>query len=455
MSEFAIQSRDLGKLYHIGEREQYTALRDLLTNAMYAPFRAMRRMVGGGSPRASRRPSDNFIWALKGVSFDIKPGEVVGIIGHNGAGKTTLLKILSRIADPTEGYVDIYGRLGSLLEVGTGFHGELTGRENVYLNGAILGMRKVEIDRKFDEIVAFSEIERFMDTPVKYYSAGMWVRLAFAVAAHLEPEVLLLDEVLAMGDAGFQKKCLQKMGEVGKGGRTVLLVSHNMAAVTNLCERAILLKAGRILRDGPAPEVVRYYLDSFGDDSGISLEDRKDREGDGRLRVMNISLADALGRPTSFFRSGESGQIIIQYRSAVPQQFRSVLVGLALFSPWGEKVCDLETTYSGDHFDVIGPSGRFICNVPRLPLQPGNYSITVRVYVGEHIYLDLVQNAGQIRVEGGDFFGTGRLPDSGTFLVDHSWGYVPDDGMSASPVSSEGGPSETASAAANTESRRM
>jgi lipopolysaccharide transport system ATP-binding protein len=361
------------------------------------------------------------------VSFEVKHGEVVGIIGHNGAGKTTLLKILSRIADPTEGCVDFWGRLGSLLEVGTGFHGELTGRENVYLNGAILGMRKTEVDRKFDEIVAFSEIERFIDTPVKYYSAGMWVRLAFAVAAHLEPEILLLDEVLAMGDAGFQKKCLQKMGEVGKGGRTVLLVSHNMAAVTNLCQRAILLKQGRILRDGPAPEVVRYYLESFEESTVISLEDRKDREGDGRLRVTSISLADASGRPTSFFRSGESGQIIVQYRSAAPQQFRSVLVGLALFSPWGEKVCDLETTYSGDHFDVIGPSGRFICHVPRLPLLAGNYSLTVRVYVGEHIYLDLVQNAGQIRVEKGDFFGTGRLPDTGTFLVDHSWRYEPDE----------------------------
>ncbi len=427
MSEFAIQSKDLGKRYQIGEREQYTALRDLLTNAMYAPFRAVRRMVGSGSPRASRRPGDNFIWALKGISFDIKPGEVVGIIGHNGAGKTTLLKILSRIADPTEGCVDIYGRLGSLLEVGTGFHGELTGRENVYLNGAILGMRKAEIDRKFDEIVAFSGIERFIDTPVKHYSAGMWVRLAFAVAAHLEPEILLLDEVLAMGDAGFQKKCLQKMGEVGKSGRTVLLVSHNMAAVSNLCERSILLKAGRILRDGPAPEVVRYYLESFEESTVISLEDRKDRYGDGRLRVTNISLADASGRPTSFLRSGESGQIIVQYRSAEPQQFRSVLVGLALFSPWGEKVCDLETTYSGNHFDVIGPSGKFVCHVPRIPLQAGNYSVTVRVYVGEHIYLDMLQNAGQIRVEKGDFFGTGKLPETGTILVDHSWRYVPDE----------------------------
>ncbi len=454
MNEFAIQSRDLGKLYRIGEREQYTALRDLLTNAMYAPFRAVRRMVGGGSPRASRRTGDNFIWALKGVSFEIKHGEVVGIIGHNGAGKTTLLKILSRIADPTEGYVDIYGRLGSLLEVGTGFHGELTGRENIYLNGAILGMRKAEIDRKFDEIVAFSEIERFIDTPVKYYSAGMWVRLAFAVAAHLEPEVLLLDEVLAMGDAGFQKKCLQKMGEVGQCGRTVLLVSHNMAAVTGLCQRAILLKAGRILRDGPAPEVVRYYLDSFGDDSGISLEDRKDRYGIGGLRVTSISLEDATGRPVSCFRSGDAGQIVIHYRSTGEERFGNVLVGLALFSPWGEKVCDLETTYSGDHFDLIGPSGKFICHVSRLPLQAGNYQVTVRVCMGEHIYLDVVQNAGQIRVEKGDFFGTGKVPDTGTVFVDHSWQYVPDDGMSANPVSSEGGPSETASAAANTESRR-
>jgi lipopolysaccharide transport system ATP-binding protein len=422
MSDLAIRSQDLGKLYRIGEREQYTALRDVLTDALHAPF----RRLFGNSQFAIRNSQSDSIWALKEASFEVNHGEVVGIIGHNGAGKTTLLKILSRIADPTEGLVDIYGRLGSLLEVGTGFHGELTGRENVYLNGAILGMRKTEVDRKFDEIVAFSEIERFIDTPVKRYSAGMWVRLAFAVAAHLEPDILLLDEVLAMGDAGFQKKCLRKMGEVGEGGRTVLLVSHNMAAVNNLCQRAILLKQGRILKDGPAPEVVRYYLDSFEENTAISLENRKDRYGDGRLRVTRISLADASGRSTSYLRSGESGQIIVQYRSQVPQQFRSVLVGLALFSPWGEKVCDLETTYSGNHFDIIGPSGKFICDVPRIPLQAGNYSITVRVYVGEHIYLDLVQNAGQIRVEKGDFFGTGRLPDTGTILVDHSWRYEPD-----------------------------
>jgi lipopolysaccharide transport system ATP-binding protein len=341
--------------------------------------------------------------------------------------------------------VDIHGRLGSLLEVGTGFHGELTGRENIYLNGAILGMRKAEIARKFDEIVAFSEIERFIDTPVKRYSAGMWVRLAFAVAAHLDPEILLLDEVLAMGDAGFQKKCLQKMGEVGKSGQTVLVVSHNMAAVTNLCERAILLKAGRIVRDGPAGDVVRYYLDSFEDSSAISLEDRKDRYGDGRLRVTKISLADSNGRPVSCFRSGESGQIIVQYRSTTAEHLRNVLVGLSLFSPWGEKVCDLETTYSGEPFNLVGPTGKLICHVPRLPLQAGNYSITVRIYVGEHVYLDFVQNAGQIRVEKGDFFGTGRLPDTGTILVDHSWWYEPDGQLTA-----DGEPTATATQSAFT-----
>jgi lipopolysaccharide transport system ATP-binding protein len=427
MSEFAIQSKDLGKRYQIGERAQYTALRDVLTDALYAPF----RRLFGNSQFAIRNSQSDHIWALKDVSFDIKHGEVVGIIGHNGAGKTTLLKILSRIADPTEGCVDIYGRLGSLLEVGTGFHGELTGRENIYLNGAILGMRKAEVDRKFDEIVAFSEIERFIDTPVKHYSAGMWVRLAFAVAAHLDPEILLLDEVLAMGDAGFQKKCLKKMGEVGQGGRTVLLVSHNMAAVTNLCERAILLKAGRIVRDGPAPVVVREYLESFGDGGGISLEDRMDRYGSGRLRITNISLEDATGRPVRCFRSGEAGRLVIQYRGTGEQSFRNVLVSLALFSPWGEKVCELETTYTGDHFDVIAPRGRFICQIPRLPLQAGNYQLTIRVCEGERIYLDLVQNAGQIRVEKGDFFGTGRLPDTGTILVDHSWRYEPDDQLTA------------------------
>lgn len=261
MGNIAIRAENLGKQYRIGQPKRYNALRDALSEAVYTPFRWLSQFVNGQSAIGNEQPN-GIIWALKDVSFEVKRGEVVGIIGPNGAGKSTLLKILARITEPTEGYADIYGRVGSLLEVGIGFHSELTGKENIYLSGAVLGMKKAEIDHRFDEIVAFSEVERFLDTPVKHYSSGMYVRLAFAVAAHLEPEILIVDEVLAVGDDAFQKKCLGKMGDVAKEGRTVLFVSHSMAAITRLCERAILIKEGRILEDGPSHRVVSLYLSS-------------------------------------------------------------------------------------------------------------------------------------------------------------------------------------------------
>src|SRR5437870_1519592 len=244
MSDLAVRAESLGKRYRIGERERYIALRDILGSALKAPWRRLR---SNGS-NSNHRPQH--IWALKDVSFEVREGEVVGIIGRNGAGKSTLLKILARVTKPTTGYGEVRGRMGSLLEVGTGFHPELTGRENVYLSGAILGMGMKEIARKFDEIVAFAEVEDFIDTPLKHYSTGMQMRLAFAVAAHLEPEILLVDEVLAVGDAAFQRKCMGKMGDAAKAGRTVLFVSHNMAAVRSLCERAFVLSQGQIALSG-------------------------------------------------------------------------------------------------------------------------------------------------------------------------------------------------------------
>ncbi len=248
-----ITVEDLGKRYRLGAAQlPYGSLRDTLANAVRAPFRNWR----------DNRASRPFLWALKDVSFEIKPGEVVGIIGRNGAGKSTLLKLLSRITEPTMGKIELYGRIGSLLEVGTGFHPELSGRENIYLNGAILGMARTEIARKFDEIVAFAEVEKFIDTPVKHFSSGMYMRLAFAVAAHLEPEILLVDEVLAVGDGRFQRKCLDKMEDVGRQGRTVLFVSHNMPAITRLCPRTILLDAGRVIGDAQSSQVVSAYLSS-------------------------------------------------------------------------------------------------------------------------------------------------------------------------------------------------
>jgi len=291
MSDIAIRVEGLGKRYRLGQQVGYKTLRETFFLAYHTPTRILgqrvRRMrwtedrgpkteVAGlpspvpspqspvSGPQSPVPSQSDHIWALKDVSFEVNRGEAVGIIGRNGSGKSTLLKILSRITAPTEGCVEVHGRLGSLLEVGTGFHPELTGRENIYLNGAVIGMKRAEVNRKFDEIVAFAEIEKFLDTPVKRYSSGMYVRLAFAVAAHLEPEILIVDEVLAVGDAQFQKKCLGKMGDVAREGRTVLFVSHNMSAIRQLCPRSMLLENGRILQAGPASEVIDSYLQSTG-----------------------------------------------------------------------------------------------------------------------------------------------------------------------------------------------
>jgi lipopolysaccharide transport system ATP-binding protein len=291
MSDIAIRCDGLSKQYCIGERESYRALRDTIANTARAPFRLLRSAFKGSTPATAADREANTFWALKDLSFEIKRGEVVGVIGRNGAGKSTLLKILSRITAPTEGEVEIHGRVGSLLEVGTGFHPELTGRENIYLNGAILGMRKAEITRKFDEIIAFAEIDKFIDTPVKRYSSGMYVRLAFAVAAHMEPEILLIDEVLAVGDAAFQKKCLGKMGDVAKEGRTVLFVSHNMAAVTRLCRRGVVLDAGKVVLDSGIFEATSKYLQSdFGTSAERRWQDFGTAPGDNVAKLKAVRI---------------------------------------------------------------------------------------------------------------------------------------------------------------------
>jgi len=276
MSDVVIDVEGLSKLYKIGAKKiAYPTLRDSIA----------------GMFKKKEHVEETDFWALDDVSFQVKRGEVVGVIGRNGAGKSTLLKILSRITEPTKGKALIHGRVGSLLEVGTGFHPELTGRENIFLNGSILGMKKSEIARKFDEIVAFSEVEKFIDTPVKHYSSGMYVRLAFAVAAHLEPEILLVDEVLAVGDAQFQKKCMGKMGDVAKEGRTILFVSHNMAAVENLCSRCVYLKDGRVSSDGLSKEVIEFYLDGVKDAcSDVPVADRIDRGGSGGIKVVRLNV---------------------------------------------------------------------------------------------------------------------------------------------------------------------
>lgn len=304
MSNPAIWIDNLGKRYRIGAHERYSTLRDSLAGALPSLFRR-GRLHGNGEVE--------YVWALKGVSLRVQQGEVLGIIGSNGAGKTTLLKVLSRITEPTEGSVKIFGRVGSLLEVGTGFHPELTGRENIYLNGAILGMRRREIERNFDEIVAFADVERFIDTPVKRYSSGMYVRLAFAVAAHLEPDILVVDEVLAVGDAAFQKKCLGKMGEVAGAGRTVLLVSHNMGAIRQLCRRTLWLDNGKVMMDGDTASVVEAYLAAIDPTDGtrgvVFPEDRRKESQLRAARLLNKQEA-----PTQRFSCDEPVIVVLLYQ---------------------------------------------------------------------------------------------------------------------------------------------
>jgi lipopolysaccharide transport system ATP-binding protein len=318
MDDIAIRVEGLSKKYYIGRKQEaYRTLRDTLGDAFMAPFRRASKLLRGQATGAAEL--DETIWALRNVFFEVKRGEAVGIIGRNGAGKSTLLKILSRITEPTEGYAEIHGRVGSLLEIGTGFHNELTGRENIYLNGAILGMKRTEIECKFDEIVAFAEVEKFIDTPVKHYSSGMYLRLAFAVAAHLEPEILMVDEVLAVGDARFQKRCLSKMQDVGQQGRTVLFVSHNMPAITRLCERAILLDEGRVLADGPSHQVVSAYLNSgLGTTAAREWPDLAKAPGDDVVRLCAVRVRTEDGQITDTVNIQRPVAIEMEYEVLKP-----------------------------------------------------------------------------------------------------------------------------------------
>jgi lipopolysaccharide transport system ATP-binding protein len=364
MPDPAIRVENLSKRYYIGEtKERYYTLRDSLANFVKAPFR-----------RFSGSPNRSVVWALKDVSFCVARGEVVGIIGRNGAGKTTLLKILSRITEPTEGYAEIRGKVGSLLEVGTGFHQELTGRENIYLSGAILGMRKAEIEKKFDEIVAFAEIEKFLDTPVKRYSSGMYVRLAFAVAAHLEPEILLVDEVLAVGDAAFQKKCLGKMGDVAKEGRAVLFVSHNMGAIKGLCTRGIWIDQGQIAMDGDAERTISHYLDSIfekGFETGIH-----DLKLDDRLQIRRVVLKNSDGKPSREFAPGDDLTIEIHYRA--PRRFYKPHFWIAIMSNYGPLFI-ANMIYDGHCPDYVEGDGVLSCVFKSLPLVPHTYTVQMGV----------------------------------------------------------------------------
>jgi lipopolysaccharide transport system ATP-binding protein len=418
MGDIAIRVEHLSKLYRIGPREPYKALRDTLTAAMYAPFRAVSAFLSGRRSAVRNSPSNSYVWALKDVSFEVKRGEVVGIIGRNGAGKTTLLKILSRVTEPTEGYAEIHGRVGSLLEVGTGFHPELTGRENIYLSGIILGMKKAEIDRKFDEIVAFAEIEKFLDTPVKYYSSGMYVRLAFAVAAHLEPEILLVDEVLAVGDAAFQKKCLGKMGEVAREGRTVLFVSHNMAAISSLCERACMLDSGKLIRQGSAQEVIQHYLQSVTSTEVVPLHQRQDRTGDGRVRAVSLQIESA--DRDKVIRSTSCLKITIGYRGNEPLRYPRFLVGIYDYTNRGIFLLDSDAV--GGLPEVLPPEGSVTCVTDPINLTAGRCYVNLALFKGG-VMADYIQYAAWFDVEAEDVYGSGKLPGRDWVLcvLRHKW----------------------------------
>lgn len=386
MSDIAIRVEDLGKVYRLGAgvgglrpRQDYRTLRETLTSKLSAPF---RRLANNGyeKNRQLQAAEDEYIWALRNVSFSVRKGQVIGVIGRNGAGKSTLLKILSRITEPSEGYAEVHGRVGSLLEVGTGFHPELTGRENIYLNGAILGMKRAEIERKFDEIVDFSGVEKFIDTPVKRYSSGMYLRLAFAVAAHLEPEILVVDEVLAVGDAEFQRKCLGKMSDVAHEGRTVLFVSHNMSAILHLTEEAMVLERGSLVYRAAAPEAVDYYMSSglakIGERIWMSDEIP---ESAAPFRPLAMRVKNRQGQVVDTIRSTEPATVEVEY--ALDDTIVGLRVGLYLTTARGEYVLASFDTDDMVQFERYRarPAGRYIsrCALPPDFLNEGRYILGI------------------------------------------------------------------------------
>ncbi len=423
MSDTVIRVENLSKKYIIGHQrqERYRSLRDVMANGA----KSFRQKFLQPSDKKRVDPTIEEFWALKDVSFEIQQGDRVGIIGRNGAGKSTLLKILSRITVPTTGRISLKGRVASLLEVGTGFHPELTGRENIYLNGAILGMSKVEIKKKFDEIVAFAEIEQFLDTPVKRYSSGMYVRLAFAVAAHLEPEILIVDEVLAVGDAAFQKKCLGKMEDVGREGRTVLFVSHNMAAVEKLCQHGIVLHQGKLQYIGSQTECLTKYLTNLST-SVSSLKERTDRQGSGEVKVVAIEIRDKQGNLLDAVTCGKDLNIYFYFENYSPIKLTNILIGFVVKTQLDVAVFFQHNRLTQADFGVLPAKGAFVCQIRRLPLPPSTYKITYSVMPNnglDGIYFDFMEDSLALTVIEGDFHGYGEVPPitHGVCLVEGIW----------------------------------
>ena len=414
-----ISVENVSKCYRLGVISSGTVAADL--------HRTWARLRGLPDPTLQIGQTDygnrqgELLWALRDVSFQVQQGEALGIIGRNGSGKSTILKILSRVTGPTAGAIRAMGRIASLLEVGTGFHPELTGRENIYLNGAIMGMNKREIARKFEEIVEFSEVGKFIDTPVKRYSSGMYVRLAFAVAAHLEPEILIVDEVLAVGDAAFQKKCLGKMSDVAGEGRTVLFVSHNMAAVQSLCKNSILLDHGNIVRTGDVSDVIAYYLEK-----GLASGDSLKREGKGVLtdgRTMNTG-----GEYTEFFRIGEPIRVLIRVDGG-KTGIRTPQIGLGFNTSMGQRLCTLSTYFSDVNFPTIYGETDIICDIPAPNFAPGEYFVKIAISDSAVGNLIDVDNALKFQIIPSDYFGNGRIPNNkqGQVVMCSNWRILKDD----------------------------
>jgi lipopolysaccharide transport system ATP-binding protein len=419
MSDSIISVENLSKCYKIGRQAQKgDGLRHLLEQAVRAPLGWFN-----AESRAKRSKTEEF-WAVRDLSVEINRGEMVGIIGRNGAGKSTFLKLLSRITEPTTGSIKLRGRVASLLEVGTGFHPELTGRENIFLNGAILGMSRVEIKRKFDEIVAFAEIDKFLDTPVKRYSSGMYVRLAFAVAAHLEPEILIVDEVLAVGDAEFQKKCLGKMEDVSaREGRTVILVSHQMPAIQNLCTRCILMDKGRLIMQGATEEIVNSYMTKGATLAAEGLNDREDRSGKGDVRITSIDLRDRGGNVIHEAISGHDVILSFGYTAREGVELGDCVVCVEVCKDL-KKYFSLSSALVDTKKLRMKGQGRIDFLVPNWPLMGGKYHVNFYVGSKEGVQ-DYLNDASVIEVIDGDFYGTGKLHHQGwegvSVLVNHSW----------------------------------
>jgi lipopolysaccharide transport system ATP-binding protein len=414
-----IRAEHVSKKYRLGaQRAAYTTLRDKLGESMRAPLRRFRRDAGG--------TEEGTIWALRDVSFRVEPGEIVGIVGRNGAGKSTLLKILSRITEPTDGRIDLYGRVGSLLEVGTGFHPELTGRENVFLNGAILGMSRTDIARKFDEIVAFSELEKFIDTPVKFYSSGMYVRLAFSVAAHLEPEILIIDEVLSVGDMAFRQKCLDKIGGMREVIKAIILVSHDMISVRSICSRAMFLDGGVIAADGMPNEVVPIYeklmLESLRAGEGRDEVE----EGMGQIRVKAVRLLDRSGTERQEFEIGERLRVVVEYDAVEPVE--GVIVYAGIRRPDGFICTGSSTKLEGVALPRLEGPGEVEIEVPELSVLPGHYFLDVTFY--DHNFEYRTYYLGRKKVNFSVVSGQGGLDEKyGVVYQKQHWTVRPSGGL--------------------------